>query len=281
MSEKQCRDFSQYDSMTTEELEELLRADLEAESGDESDTELLLYVMEVLAERKKNSENSGNTAQNAWASFQKYYLHDKAIVRPPESEKPKYARSWFRRASAIAAAFALLVSFSVAALALDWEKIFNAIGTWTTETFSFVSGEQNEEKVPTADSTKTYGSLQEALRTTGQPFDFVPVWIPEGYKLLEVSINETPEKRTYNAFYTNGEVPLRIFIQTYLSFDPEHIEGNGDLLEIYKSAGVEYNIFLNMNQVQVVWHTDLYECCIACELEIDEVKMMIDSIGKG
>ena len=57
MSENQNRnDYSQYDSMTTEELEEILRLDAEAPQGQAADGELIFYVMEVLAKREK--ENS-------------------------------------------------------------------------------------------------------------------------------------------------------------------------------------------------------------------------------
>ena len=281
MSEKVCRDFSKYDSMTTEELEQLLRADLETESGDESDTELLLYVMEVLADRNKTSDNSGNTAQQAWESFQKHYLPEKVFVDSSDTRGSAQNRSWLRRASAIAAALILLISIPIAAVALDWEKIFNAIGTWAEETFSFVSGEQNEENIPVADHTKKYSSIQDALIKTDQPFDFVPVWVPEEYELLEVSVNETPQKTTYNAFYVNGDLPLRIFVQSYMFTDPENVEADEELLEIYESSGTKYYIFSNDDKIRAAWVHGNYECYISGTLPLEDIKKMIDSIGEG
>ena len=63
------RDFSNYDSMETEELEEILRSDADAPESKESDTELLLYIMEVLAKRRKRSgikagNKPGNKSRN-------------------------------------------------------------------------------------------------------------------------------------------------------------------------------------------------------------------------
>ena len=58
MSENQIRgngDLSYCDTMTTEELEEILRLDAEMPEGQESDTDKILYIMEVLAERKRNN----------------------------------------------------------------------------------------------------------------------------------------------------------------------------------------------------------------------------------
>ena len=58
MSENQIRrtdDLSYCDTMTTEELEEILRLDAQAQEEQESDTEMILYVMEVLAARKRSN----------------------------------------------------------------------------------------------------------------------------------------------------------------------------------------------------------------------------------
>ena len=55
MSEDQnrgSRDFSRYDAMTTEDLEQILRSDASAPMEQETDTELILHVMEVLANRR-------------------------------------------------------------------------------------------------------------------------------------------------------------------------------------------------------------------------------------
>ena len=45
MSENLNRDFSQYEAMTTKELEEILRLDAEAPEGAQSDTELILFIL--------------------------------------------------------------------------------------------------------------------------------------------------------------------------------------------------------------------------------------------
>ena len=71
---RRIRDDSKYASMATEELEEILRLDAEAPMGQDSDTELLLSVMEMLANRMRNTSSNAKTAQQAWESFQQNYL---------------------------------------------------------------------------------------------------------------------------------------------------------------------------------------------------------------
>lgn len=272
-------DFSKYDAMATEELEEILRLDSEAPEGQESDTEVLLYVMEVLANRRRNTTNTGKTAQQAWESFQQQYL-------PEEEECLRYTskktvRPWLRKLIAAAAVVALLVGIPLTASAFGWQEIWNAVAKWAKETFSFVVGEDTQVSEPAKEDGLQYDSLQELLEETNRTTELVPVWIPEGYQLKDIMIEESPERKTYIAIYKNGEKEAKIFVQSYLLFDPENVEANEDVLEVYEVSGVEYYIVANNEQYRAMWIKDSYECYISGDLTIEEIKMMIDSIGKG
>ena len=65
--------FSRFDAMSTEELQAFLREDASKSVGEESDTKEILYVMEVLARRRKE-QTGGKDPAEALASFKnKYY----------------------------------------------------------------------------------------------------------------------------------------------------------------------------------------------------------------
>ena len=75
MSENKCRaerDFSRFDSMSTAQLQEILRQDALQEST-EPDTEKILYITEVLAKREKERDPS-TEVQRAYQSFVQNYL---------------------------------------------------------------------------------------------------------------------------------------------------------------------------------------------------------------
>ena len=285
MSENQnrgVRDFSMYDSMSTEELEEILRLDCEADEGQESDTELLFYVMGVLAERKKNSNTQEITAQQAWESFQSNYLPECEEASAQVPKKPiKLTGSWLRRMVAAAAVIAILVCVPVVASAFGWEDIWNAVATWAKETFSFVTGDRTDSTQPAKEDILKYASLQQALEETNKETDFIPTWVPDGYVLRDITVGESPEKISYDAFYSNGETNLQICVQVFFASDPEKVEVGDEPIEIYEASGVKYYIFTNMDQTQIVWYIDSYECRISCELTMKEIKRMIDSVGKG
>lgn len=287
MSETQNRgsaDYSKYDAMTTEALEEILRLDAEAPEGQATDGELLLYIMEVLASRKQNSSNPGNTAQQAWESFQKNYLptEEETITPVTQTVQPaKVSGHWLRRILATAAIIVVLIVIPLTAHAFSWAELWDAVAKWAKETFSFVSSEDVQLTEPNAENIKQYESLQQALEITNRDPKLVPTWIPEGYELQDIKIDESPIQRNYIAYYHNGDTTLRICIQSFILTDPEKIEITDDLIERIDQANVEYFIFSNNDKIQVIWIKDSYQCIIYGDLTIDEAKKMINSIGKG
>lgn len=285
MSEVQCRgarDFTRYDSMATEELEKILRLDAEAPMEQESDTELILYVMEVLAKRK-NKSNTGKTAQESWESFQKHYLPQDTGHRghtPKAATNGKTPQPWLRRLIACAAAIILVLCIPLTTNAFGWEDVWNLIARWGKETFAFHSIDNVNIGDPDKISEEGFISLQDALVKSNRDSSLVPTWIPDGYVLESIKKDVTPVQEIYIAYYVNGDKELRMRIQTYISSDAYNLEIEGDVVEVYEASGVEYYIFDNVDKLRFVWVKDSYECNISGDLSINEAKKMIDSIGK-
>lgn len=276
MLNRENRDFSMYDEMETEELEEILRLDAEAPEGAESDVELLLYVMEVLAERRKKANITGNTAQEAWKSFEQNYMPEDALETQPKPAKSR----WVRRLIAAAAVIVLVVLIPVSAKALKLDKLWNVVAKWAKETFSFVCGGDDVDE-PDPGYNGEHTALQDVLRANKRDADIVPTWIPEGFVLEKIEKDITPVQEMYRAFYLNEDKAFRIRIQTYLTDDFQKTEMSEDYSEKYNRSGVDYYIFDNHDQIQVIWLVGNYECIISGDLSIEEAKTMIDSIGKG
>lgn len=280
------QDFSKFDSMTNEELEEILRLDGQKNEGEESDIEMLLYVMEVLAVRRKNSENPGKTAAEAFETFKEHYMPDDStddaeqVSLKPQviNMKPtKRLRPWLSRLVATAAilAFVLVPSITAHAMGID---IWDIIVTWTQETFQLRSGKSDETIGAAASDRREYTNLQQVLRESGVTLELAPTWFPDGCDLIDIKVAESPVQLIFLAVYQYDEQEIKIQIKQYIDSDPEQIEQSDLLIEEYETKGIVYYIFADNKQLRAAWINDSYECYISGQLDIDTIKMMIDSI---
>lgn len=285
MSENQSRrvsELSKFDAMTTEELEEILRLDAETLEEQESDTEMLLYIMGILADRNRRNGHTGNTAQEAYESFRKNYMPEveEKIVTPDNKVKPKLSSlRWLRTLSAVAAVLMIIFLGSVTAKAFGVD-IWETVVKWTQETFHFGDGRQMDDR-PDGNDRGDYESLQDALDKAEIETHLVPAWVPSGYQLTDISVEETPFRDVYTAQYKNGEKELLITIRNHLNSNPQYVEQSDGLIETYEASGITYYIFSNNEKMRAAWITASYECSILGELTIDDLKLMIDSIEKG
>ena len=275
MSENQNRgigDLSKHDAMTTEELEEILRLDAQAPEEQESDTDKILYIMEVLAERKRKTGYTGKTAHEAYESFKQHYM--------PETDKPiipkKTGRTrWVRSLTATAAVLAILLVGSVTAEAFGF-NIWRAVIQWTQETFHFGNWGNSDPN-----SKLSYDSLQEALEQRGITTPLAPTWFPDGYALDNITVEQSPIKKVYTAIYTREEESLKITVRDYLDEDPVYVEQSEGLAEKYEVSGIVYYLFTDVDAMKASWINGSYECSVAGNVTVAELKAMINSIEKG
>ena len=274
MSENQNRgniDFTIYDSMATQELEEILRLDAEMPEGQESDIDKILYIMEVLAERKRNNSHTGKTALEAYESFKQNYMPETDNNVIPIKTKRK-SPCWLRSLAATAAVLAILLTGAVTAKAFGFD-VWKAVIQWSQETFHFGDGG--------ADNSLTYTSLQDALEKGNVPTWLAPTYIPEEFVLLEVDAQKTPKRNVYTAKYAHGEEIIVIAVRDYLGRNPAYVEQSEGLAEKYEACGITFYLLSNQGQNRAAWLYESYECEISGDVTIEELKEMIDSIQKG
>lgn len=277
MSQNQNRgniDFTIYDSMATQELEEILRLDAEMPEGQESDIDKLLYIMEVLAERKRNSSHTGKTALEAYESFKQNYMPETDNNVIPIKSKRKVPH-WVRSLAATAAVLAILLTGTITAKAFGFD-VWKAVVQWSQETFHF--GEQGNADV---NSSLKFDSLQQALKEGNTPAWLVPTYIPDGFALSEIDVQATPKKNICKAKYTRGEEVIVIAVRNYLDGNPAYVEQSEGLAEEYEVSGITYYLLSNQDQNRAVWLYESYECEISGDVTIEELKEMIESIQKG
>lgn len=269
---RSLRDYSKYDSMSTEQLQEILRLDAHQTDGEGMDTEELFYVMEVLTVRRKsNPETAGKSLQEAKAEFRKHYM-------PQEKSKTVALPMWLRRAATVAAVLAIFMVITTSVNAFGYD-LWGKVAVWSQEFFHFEDETQGTEDndIGKQDSLE-YVSLQEALDKLRISERLAPTWIPENYSLSELIVADTPREISIYALYKDENCYLNISIRRLIGSKPEEIEKSDGYILAYDANGITYYIFENNKLLQAVWVVEEFECFIAGELTLDEMKAMINSI---
>ena len=279
MSEMEKReDISLYDSMSTQELQEILRKHAHDELDTEPDTQELYEIMEVLSDRRQNENPQAfRSNEEALAEFRQHYM-----PKEKEESKSKVIKFPNRILRAIAAVLVVVLivtlgtSVTAEAFHVDiWGKFAN----WTKEIFQFADLLQGTTAInPEKENNVELKSLQDTLAKENVTESLVPTWMPEGYRNNDLQIVITPRVRNISAIYEKNDERLIIKICQTIGVQAEQVEKNDDLLEVYEVDGVEYYIFSNTGTLQTAWSIGEFECLIIGKITLEEMKMMIGSI---
>ena len=279
MSELEKRkDTSRYDCRTTEELQEILRKHAHGELETEPDTEELFKIMEVLSERRQNTDAPAyRSDEEAFAEFSEHYM-------PKEKQKshPKvigFSNRVFKTVAAVLAiVLVLTVGTTLTAKAFHID-IWSKFASWTKDIFHFADNPQETNAAnPAPENNLELKSLQDALAQQKITEKIVPNWLPEGYVHKDLTVRNSPKGRTIYSIYEKNGTELIIKIFQTIGAPANQVEKNDDLLEVYTVDGIEYYIFSNTETLQVAWSIGEFECIIIGEITLEEMKEIIDSI---
>lgn len=266
-------EYSKYDDMSTEALEELLRQALLQSDDDDRDMDEILYISQILVEREKE-EPAGRLGDvdAAWAAFKQNRLlsdgdepdentetNSDASVSAPR--KTKHIRPL--RIAFIAAVLTILfVTAAYAVTVLGWLPL------WSDEHFTFAQTEEAENTVTSlayTDGEQSYDSMAEALAAHHAPADIVPTRIPEGYEEIEFKYVAVPNDYSmFYSAYSNGENHIRL---QYTLYHPSNSTSSNSLLpkeesepEVYTADGITHYILKNLDSYTAVWQNGDFEC---------------------
>lgn len=283
------RDFSIFDTMRTEELEEILFQDSQLPE-EASDVSAILYIADVLAKRKENRPD----VDAAWASFREHYLPDAdgvslyedeedSAADKPERRKPcagKKHGMFFRAATTAAVVVLVLFVGSLTAYAKGFD-LWSAVANWTKETFGFVTTSAMPTETSLLDE-EGKDELQLALDHDGVTEVTAPTYIPEGYRFSTFTKNDLQGKKTYTIVYATRPDPAEKQIMISFCETPGgQFEKDAENPEIYECNGTQYYIMTNMGNYLAVWRTESYECSIFGVPTREELIRMIDSMEEA
>lgn len=282
-------DYSLFDTMQTEELEEILYQDSLLPEGERADPDLIWYIMEVLVSRQEK-EGHIDDVDAAWKSFEKNYLplandptplygdDDNSNSEEENTEGVTQSRSRKKRSLRTvwiaAAIIGILVLGSFSAYALGYD-LWGVVASWTKETFGFSAPTQRD----TADIPTVLEPLRDAIDECGVVGYTLPHSFPDGYQNKDVKVDQHDSYIEFSSIYVDED--SFIIFELIYQFDDNHskmYEKNSDAPEEYWHNGIQFYIFVNAGQYTAVWNQGGIEYSLFGVNSHEELMTILDSI---
>lgn len=246
-------EFGAFDSMSTEELEAILRMDSYGGENGKYDTDAILYILEVIDKRQNESaEEKKERTERALEEFKTWYLpsaqegsflYYTEEKEPDRAERP--ARRLLRRAALIAAVLAGIFALMLTAQAAGLD-IFGAIARWSDETFSFAVSNASYK----GNGGGWLAACRQELEDAGLPAEYLPTWLPDGYTPGELEITQMQDRT--EAFLSVEGVTgqyLNILISVFSNSIPiENFEIQKSTEDVTQYKINEYTVYVFYNR---------------------------------
>lgn len=282
---KQQGKYAYLEQLTTEELDELLRLEFNANEED-ADPELVLAIMEVIAEREPE-DIPPIDPEETWKTFQARNLtkpseqttedtNTKQEETVVEYQPPHRRKRWF--ASVVAAACAVFVFCAPVA---HGSTILETMTNWKQSTFSLPN--QQETGTVAVLTNPDYLKVVEAVKDAAGTA-LLPNWYPDGTTVDRVEDHSRDSVLGYYISFSKAEEEFSLFIIAYdtkssMSSIHEKNETSGTIQ--YTSGGMPYYLMENLERTVAVWQGKTAEYSLSGALTKEEIKHMINSIDLG
>ena len=285
----QHHDYSMFDKMSTEELEEILRMDSYGAETDKYDTDAILYIMEVVANRQNSSaEEKSAQVEQALAEFKEWYLpsvregstlyqsdENRAhLAELPIRQTRKSLRSIVRRVGLVAAVIIVIFAIMITAQATGID-IFGAIARWTDEIFYFTTANEQQNQ-------EWFSDYQDAFEEAGPFSQYIPTWIPEEFVPGEPYISQMrTHTELYLPFEKSGgqyiDVSIAIF-DSVTSIDTYFFQKDSGKVNQYEVNGKTIYLFSNYDILNGICLDGNAMIDIGGTLSLNDIQAIFDSI---
>lgn len=285
--ENQQGKYAYLEQLTTEELDELLRLDFNADEED-ADPELVLAIMEVIMKREPESIPQ-TKPEETWKTFQARNLteepenkpeqekkQEKVISFPQEYQLPRRRKRWF--ASVVAAACAVFVFCAPVA---HGSTVLETMVNWKQSTFSLPGNQESGTSAVL--KNPDYLKVVDAVKAQVED-PLLPNWYPDGTTIDFVEDYSVDGSLDFCVSFLKDTEDFSFFITTYSENDSvknvyEKDAGSGAVK--YMANGTPYYVMKNLERNVVIWQGDKEEYCLSGYLTDQEIERMMESISTG
>lgn len=258
-----------WQQMPTEELDQILQAELEKEHPNE---EVVLPILRELEEREKDIPVE--KTPEVLSILEELSKHETS------SKQSIHKR---RRLAGIAAAAAVvcIVIMSISP-AVQAESLFDILVRWTSSIFEFIDPDESYPNTTGDFVTDNPGlqQLYDKVTELGVIEPVVPMWLPEGFVLSEMKILPAPRgTKVFCDFRNSGDnISITYRISTEISAKVEKEETS---VELFEFGDIIHFIVENEDTVTVTWTADGVECVMNANVLKEDIYSIIKSIYRS
>lgn len=260
------------EAASSEQLRVMLHAETEKEVPDD---DLVLAILHILEEREPDMlEPASAREEAAWKLFRKR-------VNSRKRRNLFSGRSLTNVAALLMISGLLMAAIPNQAQADSW---WDRIARWSDDFFSFFREEAEEtfrqEEYEFQTDNPGLQQVYDAVVEMGVTEPVVPMWLPEGYELVDIITDVMPEIKTVTTWFADSEGTI-IFQLSVLSTDSngQYMKDNTPVMTVEK-YNTTYNIMRNNDIWVIAWLKDNIECSLAVDCQEDVLHEILDSIYK-
>lgn len=256
--------------MPTGQLDALLVAELQKKPVDAAAVRI---IMEILEERDSDQPVEMNAQiQETWREYQRLIKTDTA--------RPTRMRSGLllRVASAI---LVLGLLFAIVPQEAGAKSFWDRFLHMTESIFEFFDpSDSNDHRVEYEFVTDHPGLQQvyEAVAELGVTEPVVPTWLPEGYELVELKVENTPTVVRMYAGFASSCADIVYKLDLYNSLVTHDYFKDATFYETQEHGGVTHYVMCNNERWVAIWVRDNVECSLSIECQEETLDEILRSI---
>lgn len=263
-----CRE--ELEKLPSDQLDRMLHEELDNEN---KNSDLILELMHILEERETDTPKPD--IGKAWEMFVERYNTE--IEPEPVRQKKKSCR-WLGTVAAAVAIF-LVVSFGIPKVA-GYDNIIELVASWTDDFFTLSSPDnvpvQNEYVFKT--DNPGLQQVYDAVTELGITDPVVPMWLPDGYELVELKTDSLNGSVKIYARFVNNKNEATLSYKIYHDHQLSKLFKDDTAVNQHESNGVIYSVLTNEHNATASWNINNVVCVLSISAEKDVLLKIIDYI---
>lgn len=255
-----------FEQMETSQLDAVLLEELRKKSPDGI---VIRLIRDILKERdwEKPLEINANILQ-AWERYQR--------KTQPKGKQVNY--SWVKAATIILVVTVLILCIPQQTNA---KNFFERLIAWSEDVFVLINPTEAKGLEATYVFKTDNPGLQEVydqVTELGVTIPVVPMWIPDGYELIECTVNSSPTKDYLTAWFLNGSMELIVQLNVYNDNVTRNYQKDGEGIIQKEIEGIAHTIMSNNDNLVALWAEENIDCFITIDCQEDVLIRILKSI---